>query len=156
MLGMKQISLANAVGDLRERTLASISGGLARLVYLASTRDYASGRYHHEGLASRFNGKLAETAIELCHRQEFEGLATSSLSDLIHELDGFFRSTGTVVDEGLRTWKSLTPYHVLVPQRCDVLAKELFFSNIRIALLILEARHLDEQLQGPQAALQQQ
>ena len=150
---MKQLALTKAVDDLRERTLASISGQVARLVYLASTRDYVTGRYLHEGLAGRFNGNIAEAAIEFCHREEFEKLVTTPLNVLIRDLASFFQSTHAALDNGLHTWKTLHPYRVLIPQDCESVAKELLFSNIRIALAVLEARRLRH---PQQSALQHQ
>src|SRR5436190_1559634 len=52
----------DALRDLRNRTLAKLDGDLARLVYLASTRDYNTGRYAHDGLSFRFSESVAETA----------------------------------------------------------------------------------------------
>jgi rhamnogalacturonyl hydrolase YesR len=44
-----------AADDLRRRTLVELTRPLERLIYLASTRDYNTGLYYHQGLAARFS-----------------------------------------------------------------------------------------------------
>ena len=136
----KQISLVEAVEDLKRRTLASVSGEMAKLVYLSSTRDYVTGHYYHDGLAFRFTRELAEVAVGFCHHELFERIVDSPLSDLVRELDAFIRSQHAKPHEVLDTWKRLQPYRMLVPQDSNLISKEFFFSNIRIALAILEKR----------------
>ena len=52
-----------AYDDLLKRSLSKVSCDLARLIYLASTRDYNTGAYHHDGLASRFRADAASKAL---------------------------------------------------------------------------------------------
>ena len=151
----KRLNLVEAVEDLKRRSLAPISGELTRLVYLASTRDYVTGRYYHDGLALRFTRELAEIAVGYCHRELFERVAGLPLCDVVGELDSFIQSQHTNPPEVLDTWKRLQPYRMLVPQDIDSVSREFFFSNIRIALAILENRlerslDLDQQSASPQ------
>ena len=151
----KAISFIEAVQDLKERTLTSFSSDMARLVYLSSTRDYLTGRYYHDGLAFRFTGALAEVAVGFCHHELFVKLATVPLEELVRELEVFMRSQRVKPREALNTWKRLQPYRMLVPQSGDSVSKEFFFSNITIALAILEsrlekARDQDQQSASPQ------
>jgi len=146
----KGASLVEAVEDLKRRTLASFSSEMAKLVYLSSTRDYLTGRYYHDGLAFRFNGGLAEVAVGFCHHELFERMVASPLGDLVRELEVFIRSQHANPREVLDTWKTLQPFRMLVPQSSNSISKEFFFSNIRIALAILEGRlekapHQDQQ-----------
>ena len=53
-----------AYDDLERRTLSGMPGDFARLIYLASTRDYNSGMYHHEGLAARYGIEQAREALQ--------------------------------------------------------------------------------------------
>ena len=129
-----------AVKDLRERTLAFVPGQVARLLYLASTRDYSTGHYYHDGLAFKFTNEASGMALESEHRKAFEGLVFSPLEVVVQELDGFINSAHAEPKKVLETWKKLQPYRVVIPQDCDPVASELFFSNVRIALAILEAR----------------
>jgi len=150
-----EVSLVDAVEDLKRRTLASLSNDMARLVYLSSTRDYLTGRYYHDGLAFRFTGQLAEVAVGFCHHELFEKIVSSQLGVLVRELEVFIRSQQARPREVLGAWKKLQPYRMLVPQGSDWVSKEFFFSNIRIALAILEDRlektpHQDQQSAWPQ------
>ncbi len=52
---VKLVPVQDAYDDLLNRSLSRISCELGRLIYLASTRDYNTGNYYHEGLASRFS-----------------------------------------------------------------------------------------------------
>jgi len=147
----KEISLVEAVEDLKSRTLASFSTEMAKLVYLSSTRDYLTGRYYHDGLAFRFTGGLAEVAVGFCHHELFERMVASPLGDLVRELEVFIRSQHAMPSEVLDAWKKLQPYRMLVPQSSNPIPRELFFSNIRIALAILESR-LEKTPQDQQSA----
>ena len=140
MPDISRMDVQGAVNDLKERTLAFVPGQIARLLYLSSTRDYSTGRYYHDGLAFKFTNEAAEMALESAHREAFEGLVFSPLEVVVQELVGFINSTHAEPKKVLETWKKLQPYRVVIPQDCDPVASELFISNIRIALAILEAR----------------
>jgi hypothetical protein len=129
-----------ATDDLRRRTLAEIPQPLERLIYLASTRDYNTGLYYHHGLASRFSEEAACEALAGCHREAFEELVTASLEDLVHELQGYLQSTRVAAGDFIVAWKGLEPYRVAIPVGVDSLSSELVFSNLKVALAILEAR----------------
>lgn len=113
---------------------------LDRLIYLASTRDYNTGTYYHAGLASRFSEEVACEALAECHNEAFNDLVSSSLRDLVRHLETYRESTHSSPEEFIAVWRNLEPYRVAVPVGTDPLAAELLFSNIRVALAILEAR----------------
>jgi hypothetical protein len=127
-----------AVRDLEERTLASLRGALSKLVYLASTRDYNTGRYWHEGLALTYSPEAAEAALRRSHEKVFREAARLSLADLAQEIEVYFQSTGEDRERVLGTWRKLEAYRVLMPAGSDGLAEELLVSNIRIALAALD------------------
>jgi hypothetical protein len=129
-----------ATEDLKNRTLGGIAGELAQLVYLASTRDYNTGHYYHDGLAFRFGEEAARSALAACHQEVFRKLAFTSLEELVQQLDCYLLSTHSGRTEVLEIWKRLEPYRMTVPLDCDPLLAQLFFSNIKVALAILEDR----------------
>ncbi len=80
---LKHEDVEAARRDLADRTLATIRGDLARLIYLASMRDYNTGEYHHEGLAYMFTESVAGKAIAACHRDVFRRLILCSVFMLV-------------------------------------------------------------------------
>ncbi len=134
---MVDLDMDAAVTDLKERTLSELSGEMARLVYLASTRDYNTGEYFHEGLAAQFSGPLASRALALCHQEIFSQLALASLQELISHLRAYVASTRAQEEDVFRFWEKVEPYRVTVPADADSLAVKLFLSNVKIALAIL-------------------
>lgn len=138
--GCERQNIREAIEDVRCRTLAGIRGDIAKLIYLASTRDYNTGRYYHDGLAFRFTSEASERALEFSHREIFERLVFSPLEALSEEVETFIRGTHEAPEKVLETWKKLEPYRVTIPQDSDPTYAELFFSNIRIALAMLEAQ----------------
>src|SRR5437879_13617154 len=90
---IKLVPVQEAYDDLLHRTLSRIPCDLGRLIYLASTRDYNTGNYYYEGLASRFNPEVARKALELAHRHAFYRVSGFSLEDLTSELEAYLRST---------------------------------------------------------------
>lgn len=134
----KKVEIENAAQDLRRRTLAKIERPLDRFIYLASTRDYNTGIYYHDGLVERFDQETARQALAQCHRQAFRELVGTPLKGLVSQLEGYMARTHTGPDEFIGLWKSLEPYRVAVPLGEDKLSTEMLFSNLKIALAILE------------------
>lgn len=128
-----------AMLDLERRTLAAIPEEFARLVFLASTRDYNTGTYYHEGLAAQFTEQVACRALAACHRETFERLLSCPLEGFVRELEAYLGSTGARPGDVLEAWEKLEPYRVTIPVDCDPLSGALFFSNVRTALAILRA-----------------
>ncbi len=137
---VKSVSVEEAIEDLEKHTLRSIPGEIGQLVYLASTRDYNTGVYYHDGLAFRYSEEVARTALALHHKKVFRELVFSSLETLVEQLDRYMKSSRVLPNEFLELWRKLEPYRITVPLDCDPLSVELFFSNIRTAVAILEAR----------------
>jgi hypothetical protein len=133
----REAELEAAVRDLETRTLANLRGGLTRLVYLSSTRDYNTGEYQHDGLAQRFGAEAAQRALAKCHEAAFQDLLYSGLPVLVEQLTVYIDSTGAEREKVLQSWRQLQAFRVLVPGTCDDLSADFFVSNIRIALEVL-------------------
>ena len=129
-----------AYDDLWQRTLAKISGDLNRMIYLASTRDYNSGRYHHAGLEATFGYDAVKQALETAHQDIFWKLTRSSLEQLVGELEVYIRSSAESPEELLRTWRTLQPYRVAIPLEVDAMAAQLLLSNLKLGLEVLQKR----------------
>jgi hypothetical protein len=129
-----------ALEDLKNRTLSGMGTEFARLIYLASTRDYNTGRYYHDGLAFEFSEEAAGKALAEAHAEVFLDLALGSLENLVDQLQLYLRSVGAEPGEILRTWEKLQPYRVAIPMDSHALTAALFFANVKLALAIVESR----------------
>ena len=134
----RNIDVEPAVNDLRNRTLSRLPGDFSRLVYLASSRDCNSGRYYHDGLEFHFSQNVASKAMAFCHREIFDRLVYASLEELIEELRNYISSTDERPEEFLKSWKHLRSYRVTIPSECDELEADVFLSNVKMALAILQ------------------
>jgi hypothetical protein len=150
----KLVAMHNAYDDLLCRTLSAIPCDLARLIYLASTRDYNSGIYHHEGLSARFGPEQARDALQTAHRDIFLRLIALSLEELVAELESYVRMSREAPAGFLHAWQVLEPYRVAVPMEVNTTMLQLFLSNIRLALEILRFRQEQPQVRPPAASLQ--
>jgi hypothetical protein len=150
---LKRLDVQQAADDLRRRTLSKINRPLDRLIYLASTRDYNTGFYYHDGLASRFNEEAVSEALADCHREALRELVSTSLEELVRQMDAYMDSTHTSPADFIAAWKKLEPYRVAVPVDTDLLTAEFLFSNFKIALAILEARLGNRPMVEPDAWL---
>jgi hypothetical protein len=130
-------ALESAIDDLNDRSLECIETRFARLVYLASTRDYNTGHYHHEGLAQKFGEEIAERGLAETHRRIFDELALLPIETLVDELEQYIQSTRVPYEEVLNAWCNLEPYRVIVPAGYEPLLIETFVSDVRVALAIL-------------------
>lgn len=147
------VQVQQAADDLRERTLSEIRRPLDRLIYLASTRDYNTGLYYHDGLAAKFGQDVACEALAECHREAFHQLVCSPLEALVGQMEAYMEGTHTIPSDFLAMWKGLEPYRVTVPVGGDVLSTQFLFSNFKIALAVLDER-LRDRRRGEQGASQ--
>src|SRR6266851_5663270 len=139
-LERRNIDIEPAVTDLRNRTLSRLPGDFSRLVYLASSRDYNTGQYYHDGLTFHFSQNVASKAMAVCHREIFDRLVYASLEELIDELYNYISSTDERPEDFLKSWKHLGSYRVTIPSECDELEAEVFLSDVKMALAILQTR----------------
>ena len=134
------MDVQQAAEDFQRRSLSGYPRPLDQLIYLASMRDYNTGLYYHDGLASRYSQEVACEAMADCHRDAFRKLLASSLEDLVDQMEAYMASTHTSRTDFLTAWKRLEPYRVAVPVESDPLAAQFLFSSFKIALAILETR----------------
>jgi hypothetical protein len=145
----KITTVEDAYQDFLRRSLSRISGDLARLIYLASTRDYNTGKYHHDGLAAQFDADIACQALELGHREIFYRIAARSLEGLVAEVELYINSSRQSREEVLEVWQKLEPYRVALPVDVNAAVAQLFVSNVRLALAILRRRQEQEAMVTP-------
>ena len=127
------------VQDFTLTTLAGIPGLFARLTYIASLRDLSSGRYEHAGLAALYPDEALQQALQLCHEQIFERVLETPLSSQLEDL----RACLAAMEGGLRAavshWSGMESYRFLMPEQSPDYLKDLFCSNLRALLEILQA-----------------
>lgn len=126
------------IQDFTLTTLAGIPGQFARLVYVASLRDLSSGRYEHQGLAALYPGEAVQQALELCHEQIFERILETPLSEQLEDLRGCLAAMEGGLGSAVSHWRQLESYRVLLPEQAPDYLKELFLSNLRALLEILQ------------------
>jgi hypothetical protein len=137
------------VRDFEERTLAPMGGHFARLVYLASLRDYNTGRYRHYGLESRYAADAVDEGLRQCHIRVFEELVALPLKEQTEDLLDFFESLKEDKARLVEAWQRLRSYQVLPPENCHPLARELYDKDIEIVLRILRETDLWPLLHDP-------
>lgn len=143
-MALKVIPVEEAYDDLLQRSLSRLSCDLERLIYLASTRDYNTGNYHHDGLADRFRPEIACKALEAAHAELFCTVSAYSLEDLVGDLETYLQASRQSIQEVLRVWQKLEPYRIAIPLRANPTVERLFLSNIKLALAVV--RHRQERV----------
>jgi len=142
---MPMMTLLPAVEDFSNRTLAAVSGGLSRLLYLSSLRG-EDGKYLHWGM-ERIHGESATTeAIAVCHVQVLRDILRTPLSELLAEL---LAITGTAE----RADRALADMHANLPKLVPASAPRLMHAHLSSALVSLRALiHAASRDSNPQAA----
>jgi len=80
------MTLKSALQDVKETTLAAISGLLGKLWYLASLRrDH--GRYEHWGMEAVHGTDSAERALRTAHNEVVAGVLRMPLAALVDDLE---------------------------------------------------------------------
>lgn len=129
------------IQDFTLTTLAGIPGEFGRLTYMASLRDLSSGRYEHAGLAAMYPDEAVQQALQVCHEQIFERVLESSLEDQKADLSECLERMPGGLHVAISHWQKMEAYRVLMPERGPDYLKELFCSNLRALLEILQEEH---------------
>jgi hypothetical protein len=126
------------IQDFTLTTLAGIPGEFGILTYMASLRDLSSGKYEHAGLQTLYPEEAVQQSLELCHEQIFERVLEAPLArqeadlkECLEQMPGGLAST-------VSHWRRLEAYRVLMPERAPAYLKELFCSNLRVLLELLQ------------------
>ena len=126
------------IQDFTLTTLAGIPGEFSRLTYIASLRDLSSGRYEHAGLAALYPEDGVQQALTLCHEQIFERVLESPLETQEADLKECLERMPGGLCGALAHWRRMEAYRILMPERAPSYLKELFCSNLRALLEILQ------------------
>ena len=79
------MTLKSALQDLRETTLAAVSGLLAKLAYLGSLRRREGG-YLHWGMSLVHGEESSDRALKLAHTEVLSTVLRTPISDLVEDL----------------------------------------------------------------------
>jgi hypothetical protein len=126
------------IQDFTTTTLAAIPSVFARLTYLASLRDLSSGRYEHAGLWALYRQEAVQQALEQCHEEIFERILETPLSEQERDLKVYLETMQDGLCVAVSHWRRLEAYRALLPIHSPDYLKELFCSNLRALLEILE------------------
>jgi hypothetical protein len=127
------MTLKSALQDLRQTTLAAVSGLLAKLAYLGSLRRREGG-YEHWGMTLVHGEESSERAFRTAHTEVLSKVLRTPISDLEQDLNESTRSadeTAGVYIEGMRE-----QFNELLPSPDPVSASHL--NSVLVALSHLE------------------
>lgn len=129
------------VRDFTATTLAAIPNVFGRLTYIASLRDLSSGRYEHSGLEAVYSQEAVQEALEFCHQEIFSRVLEMPLSVQEQDLGEFLEGMPGALPATIVHWRQLEAYRILPPEEAPDYLRELFYSNLRALLEILESQH---------------
>lgn|SRR4051812_3963131 len=136
------------IHDLTLSTLVRISSPFSRLAYLASLRDISTNVYEHAGLSALYPEEAVRQALEQCHQEVFERILEASLLTQEEDLRAHLRTMPNGSRDAAIQWARLDSYRALLPANSPEYLKELFCSNVRAILEILEKEPSTEQAAG--------
>jgi hypothetical protein len=128
------MTLKSALQDLRETTLAAISGLLAKLAYLGSLRRREGGGYQHWGMTLLHGEESSERALKTAHAEVLSTVLRTPISELeedLHESSRAEEGMAGAYVEGMQEKLS-----ELIPSRDPVSTEHL--SSVLLALSSLE------------------
>ena len=87
------MTLKSALQDVKETTLAAVSGSLGKLVYLASLRGGQDG-YQHWGMSLVHGAESSDRAMKTAHNEVVAEVLRAPIATLVNDLEESSRSSG--------------------------------------------------------------
>ncbi len=126
---MPVMTLLHPMEDFSKRTLASIAGGLPRMLYLSSLRG-DDGEYLHWGMERIYGKPATSDAIAACHLQVLRDTLRTPLGELLAELLTI-AGTAEVAESALADMRANLPK--LIPPAAPRLM-HAHFSSVLVSL----------------------
>lgn len=126
------------IQDFTSSALAHFENPFSRLAYLASLRDLSSNSYEHVGLSAIYPREAVQQALEYCHLEIFERILETPLAVQEGDLRAHLRALPKGLHGTAALWRKLEAYRGLLPAASPEYLTELFCSNVRAILEILE------------------
>jgi hypothetical protein len=137
----EMLRVQQVIRDFTATTLAAIPNLFGRLIYVATLRDLSSGKYEHAGLAAVYPLGAVQEALKFCHQEIFLKVLETPLSIQEQDLRECFEGMSETLTVTVSHWRQMEAYRILPPENAADYLRELFFSNLRVLLELLEAEH---------------
>jgi hypothetical protein len=128
------MTFKSALQDLRESTLAAVSGLLAKLAYLGSLRAREGG-YRHWGLTLVHGEESSQRALKAAHIEVLSTVLQTPISQLVDDLRESSRDSSKT--EGAYVEGMRAQFDELVPSEQDT-ASARHLNSVLVALSSLE------------------
>lgn len=115
--------------EMWRKTLSQIPTLFGRLVYLASLRDPAGGRYRHEVLTALMGVEESHRVLNRGHHRLFSEWLAHGMAEQRRDLDEYLRASGAPRDP--------RHYHHLVPPAARDVERQLFLADLGTLMELL-------------------
>jgi len=128
------MTLKSALQDLRETTLAAVSGLLAKLAYLGSLRRREGG-YRHWGMSLVHGEDSSDRALKAAHTEVLSTVLRTPISDLVEDLQESSQASQETAGTYLKGMRD--QFHELLPSPQDAVSAG-HLNSVLVALSSLE------------------
>jgi hypothetical protein len=125
------------VEDFTRRSLAAIPNAYGRLIYVSSLRE-TEDQYRHDGLSALYSDHAIQLALEHCHEELFAQILETPLSQQEGELRISLAALEGGLEQNLALWRDRSRYEDLEPRGLPDYLYDLFASNLRLLLEMIE------------------
>jgi hypothetical protein len=129
------MTLKSALQDVKETTLAAVSGLLGKLAYLASLRS-SRARYDHWGMEVVHGAESADRALKTAHGEIVSGVLRTPLAALVQDLEESSRNSGLTAREYVENMRG--KFDDLLPEGRQNSSAYTHLNSVLLALLSLE------------------
>jgi hypothetical protein len=129
------MTLKSALQDVKDNTLAAVSGLLGKLAYLASLRR-TQGRYEHWGMEAVHGPESSERALKTAHAEIVAGVLRAPLASMLQDLQESSQGSGVAARayiEGMRDG-----FDDLLPGERKDSPEAIHLNSVLVALSSLE------------------
>jgi hypothetical protein len=120
-----------------ELTFSYLPTWFSRLAFLASVRDAYTGKYLHEGWFMMVPPEEVHDALQRAHKQVFDLVLRMSIVEFCGELRRYLESLTASERHTVSLWLELETYREMIPEGASEVARELFLSQMKLALKTL-------------------
>jgi hypothetical protein len=131
------MTLKSALQDVKQTTLAAVSGLLGKLAYLASLRR-PQGRYEHWGMELVHGAESTDRALKAAHAEVVAGVLRAPMATLVEDLDQSSRDSGVTAQCYIE--KMREHFDNLMPGEGQDSSAATHLSSVLLALSSLQKR----------------